>query len=424
MRPLQRGSAAHGPRLRVFRPIAVNIGLRYSRSRRSFVSLVSVLALVGLALSVAVLVFVQAVAEGFDRELETRILRLTPHVTATVRAPGVDMQAALDAARAVPDVQGAAAVVSGVALAAADEWVAGALLTGVEPAEYVAVSQVFDHVEGEGGLAPGSFRVVLGRLLAERLEVGLGDAVSMAATKGMLSPLGAFPRQKRFVVAGLAHTKSQLDATLAIAHRSDVAALFRVDAAGTQVEISLHRPLAVHEALGDLVEALSIGHFSLRVWTQSFGPLHRAIATTKQMLFLLLSLLVAVAAFNLVSSLVMVVNERRGDVAVLRTVGGRTGQVVTAFVVLGGLVALVGIALGVAAGVALGYGAEAGFPLLEALLDTRLMAEYLVTELPVAFVAADILRVVGTAFGLCLLACVYPAWRASRLNPADVLQHE
>ena len=408
----------------MFRPIAVNVGLRYARSRRSFVSFVSVLALVGLALSVAVLVFVQAVAEGFDRELETRILRLTPHVTATGRGPVADMGATLDAARAVPGVRGAAAVVSGVALAAAGERVAGALLTGVEPDEYSAVSQVFEQVEGESGLEPGAFRIVLGSLLAERLGVGLGDAVSMAATQGTLSPLGAFPRQKRFVVTGIAHTASQLDATLAVAHRADVAALFRADAAGTQVEISLDRPLAVHEALGDIVKALSIGHFSLRVWTQSFGPLHRAIATTKQMLFLLLSLLVAVAAFNLVSSLVMVVNERRGDVAVLRTVGGRTGQVVTAFLVLGGLVALVGIALGVGAGVALGYGAEAGFPLLEALLDTRLMAEYLVTELPVAFVASDILRVVATAFGLCLLACVYPAWRASRLNPADVLQHE
>ena len=217
---------------------------------------------------------------------------------------------------------------------------------------------------------------------------------------------------------------TQLDASLAIAHRVDVAALFRADAAGTQLEISIERPLDVHQALGDIVEALNVGYFSLRVWTQSFGPLHRAIATTKQMLFLLLSLLVAVAAFNLVSSLVMVVNERRGDVAVLRTVGGRTGQVVTAFLVLGGLVALVGIALGVAAGVGFGLGAQAGFPLLEAMLDTRLMAEYLVTELPVAFVASDILRVVATAFGLCLLACVYPAWRASRLNPADVLQHE
>ena len=199
---------------------------------------------------------------------------------------------------------------------------------------------------------------------------------------------------------------------------------FAPNAAGTSLEISLERPLVVHDALGDIARALNVGHFSLRVWTQSFGPLHRAIATTKQMLFLLLSLLVAVAAFNLVSSLVMVVNERRGDVAVLRTVGGRTGQVVTAFLVLGGMVALVGIAVGVAVGVALGFGAEAGFPLLEAVLDTRLMAEYLVTELPVTFVGSDILRVVVTAFGLSLIACVYPAWRASRLNPADVLQHE
>lgn len=410
--------------LRVFRPIAVNVGLRYARSRRSFVSFVSVLALVGLALSVAVLVFVQAVAEGFDRELETRILRLTPHVTAMARDPRQDMASALASVRAVQGVQGAAAVASGVALAAAGERVAGVLLTGVEPDEYLAVSQVFEHVEGDAGLAAGSFHVVLGGLLAERLGVGPGDAVSLAVPQGSLSPLGAFPRQKRFVVTGLAHTASQLDASLAVAHRADVAALFRVNAAGTSLEISLERPLVVHDVLGDIARALHVGPFSLRVWTQSFGPLHRAIATTKQMLFLLLSLLVAVAAFNLVSSLVMVVNERRGDVAVLRTVGGRTGQVVTAFLVLGGLVALVGITLGVAGGVGLGYGAEAGFPLLEAVLDTRLMAEYLVTELPVAFVASDILRVVVTSFGLCLLACVYPAWRAARLNPADVLQHE
>lgn len=408
----------------MFRPIAVNVGLRYARSKRSFISFVSVLALAGLALAVAILVFVQAVAEGFERELEQRILRIAPHVTAAAAAPVNDMTAAVERARAVPGVRGASAVVSGMALVAAGERVAGVLLSGVVPREYAAVSDVFDYVAGDAPLEPGAFRIVLGATVAARLGVAAGDAVTVASPRASVNPFGVFPRQKRFAVAGIMATGSQLDGSAALAHRADAARLLGDDAAGSRIDVALARPLAVHEAIAPLIDALGAHRFAFRTWTQSFGALHRAIDTTKGMLFLLLSLLVAVAAFNLVSSLVMVVNERRGDVAVLRTVGGSAGQVVAAFMVLGGLIALIGILGGVAVGVALGTVAEAGFPWLERVLGVPLMAEYLVTELPMAFTAGDIARVVATAFVLCLAACIFPAWRASRLNPADVLQHE
>ena len=173
-----------------------------------------------------------------------------------------------------------------------------------------------------------------------------------------------------------------------------------------------------------MLRVLSAGRFRAHSWFETLGDLPTAIGVTRNMLFLLLSLLVAVAAFNLISSLVMVVTERQGDVAMLRTIGARTGLVVGAFVVLGTVIATVGIGLGVAGGFALGALAEVGFPWLEQALDTPLMGEYLVDALPVRFTAADIVRVIATALALCLAATVFPAWRAARLRPAQVLAHE
>ena len=182
--------------------------------------------------------------------------------------------------------------------------------------------------------------------------------------------------------------------------------------------------LAAGEVRQQVVATLGAHRFRAGTWFRALGNLHAAIDTTRAMLFLLLSLLVAVAAFNLVSSLVMIVNQRRGDIAMLRTMGGRATLPIGAFVVLGGLIAAAGVGIGIGAGICLGLIAEAGFPWLEALLDTPLMQEYLITRLPVEFAAGDIARVGATALALCLAATVLPAWRAARLNPADVLQHE
>ena len=410
----------------MFRPLACNIGVRYARSRRSFISFVSVLALVGLALSVAVLLFVQAVVAGFERELNERILGVVPHLTVTGYAPVADHARRGAALRAVPGVVGASGVVQGAGLLASAKAVVGVRLVGVEPAEYGQVSRVFDYMAGAAGepLRPGAFGIAIGARAAERLGVRVGDALSVVLPEAVATPLGVFPRQKRMRVAALVDTGSQLDHHAAYLHRQDAAKLFRLGAAVHGFHVRAATPLAIAGAQRAVLDALGPAGFRAQSWFAILGDLPSAIRVTRNMLFLLLSLLVGVAAFNLVSSLVMIVTERRGDVAMLRTMGAKTGLVVGAFMVLGTAIASVGIGVGIGGGFALGALAEVGFPWLERALGTALMGEYLVDALPVRFAGADVARVVVTAVALCLAATAIPAWRAARLSPAEVLAHE
>lgn len=417
----------------MFRPLAVNIGLRYARSRRSFISFVTGLALVGLALSVAVLVFVQAVVAGFEREMNDRVLAMVPHVTLAGNAPVLDYADVVERIRGVEGVVGVSPVVQGAGLLKHGESLAGVRLKGVDPESYRAVSRVFEFVQGDGGvdLPAGGFHVILGARVAERLEATVGDEISVVLPVTTATPLGVFARQKKLRVSGILDTHSMLDQSSAFLQRTDAARLFRLGSGVHGFEVAVERPLQaeavrarIRRALVDDWHALGLPALWDSSWVSSFGNLHTAIQTTKNMLFLLLSLLVAVAAFNLVSGLVMIVNERRGDIAILRTMGSHSVLVVGVFAVVGIVIAVVGIGLGIVGGIVLGVVAEAGFPWLEDLLGTELMGEYLITTLPVDFALADITRVAGTALALGLAATLVPAWRAARLRPADVLQHE
>ena len=417
----------------MFRPLAVNIGFRYARSRRSFISFVTGLALAGLALSVAVLVFVQAVVAGFEREMNDRVLAMVPHVTLAANAPVLDYADAVDRIRGVEGVVGISPVVQGAGLLRHGQRLAGVGLTGVDPESYPAVSRVFEFVQGGVGvdLPAGGFHVILGAGIAERLRVAVGDEISVVLPATTATPLGVLARQKKLLVSGILDTRSVLDRSSAFLHRADAARLFRLGSGVHGFEVAVERPLRaeavrarIRRALADDWHALGLPALWDSSWVASFGNLHTAIQTTKNMLFLLLSLLVAVAAFNLVSSLVMIVNERRGDIAILRTMGSRSILVVGVFAVVGGVIALVGVGVGIVGGIGLGVVAEAGFPWLEQLLGTELMGEYLITTLPVDFALADIARVAGTALALGLVATLLPAWRAARLSPAEILQHE
>lgn len=413
----------------MFRPLAVNVGLRYARSRRSFISFVSALSLAGLALSVAILLFVQAVIAGFEQEVRERVLGVVPHVTVAARVPNADHAETLRAIRGVEGVVAASAVVEGAGLLATSERVLGAGLVGIAPERYAEVSRIFDFVLGEAfafgeALEAGRFRVLVGIDAAQRLGVGVGDDVTVVLPQAVVTPLGAFARQKRFQVAGLVATDSQLDRHAAYLHHDDAARLFRLGDAVHGFHVRLADPLAAATARQRILRAVGSRDYRAGTWQRTLGGVYNAIGTTKSMLYLLLSLLVAVAAFNLVSSLVMIVNERRGDVAMLRTLGSSAGLLVGAFVTLGVVIAAVGIGAGIAAGLALGVLAEAGFPWLERALGTSLMGEYLITRLPMRFTSVDIGQVAATALALCLAATIVPAWRAARLNPAEVLQHE
>lgn len=408
----------------MFRPLAVNIGLRYARARASFISFVSVLSLAGLAISVAVLLFVQGIVAGFEREMNDRVLAIVPHVTVIGHAPMHDFRDAEQVVASIDGVAGVASVVEGGALLATPTRVAGVSLIGVAPDTYADVSKVFDFAVPADPLIAGRFNVLLGAGLARRLGVSVGDTVTAVLPEATVTPLGTFARQKRLRVAGLVDTGSQLDRASAYLARDDAGRLFRLGDAVHGLHVRATDPLQADAVRSRVTRALGSHRVRGRSWFSSLGNLYNAIGVTRNMLFLLLSLLIAVAAFNLVSSLVMVVNERRGDIAMLRTMGGSLAMTVTAFAVLGLVIAGVGVTLGVAGGLALGVVAEAGFPWLESVLGVALMGEYLITTLPVAFAVEDVARVVATALGLCLLATLLPAWRAARLNPAEVLRHE
>lgn len=410
----------------VFRPLAVNIGVRYARSRRSFISFVTALALGGLALSVAILVFVQAVVAGFEREMNERILGVVPHVRLASLEPMGDSPGLLDAIRAVEGVSGAAEVVQGRGLLVEAGQVVGVNMIGFDPATYSEVSRIDEFVVGRDVRMPAaaSFEILLGEQVADRLGVAGGDELTVILPASTVTPLGVFLRQKRLRVVGVVDTGSQLDRMSAYLHLEDATKLLRAGVLDKEVHVKATSALDA-EIVRARITGLLAGHgIRGNSWMATFGNLYAAIRYTKNMLFLLLSLLVAVAAFNLVSSLVMIVNERRGDIAILRTMGSRSGLVIGAFLVVGTVIAVVGIGLGVGVGIGLGVVAEAGFPWLEDLLGTRLMGEYLINALPVEYAVADVARVAATAFVLGLAATLFPAWRASRLNPADLLQHE
>ena len=407
----------------MFRPLAVSIGLRYARSRRSFISFVSGLSLAGLALSVAILLFVQAVIAGFEGEVRERVLGVVPHVTVTGRVPVADENKPLSAIRGASGVVAASGVVEGAGLLATSEKTLGVALVGIVPKSYGEVSGLFAFATGEP-LEEGQFRILLGAEAGRRLGVGVGDDVTVVLPQAVVTPFGAFARQKRFEVAGVFATDSQLDRHAAYVHRADAARLFRLGVAVHGFHVRVADPLAASAVRERIAGALGIRDYVLGTWRRTLGGVYDAIGVTKSMLYLLLSMLVAVAAFNLVSSLVMIVNERRGDVAMLRTIGSRAGLVLGAFVVLGVSIAALGIGLGIGAGLLLGVVAEAGFPWLERLLGTSLMGEYLVTRLPMRFAAADIGQVAATACALSLAATIFPAWRAAQLAPARVLAHE
>ena len=341
----------------MFYPLAVNIGLRYANSRRSFISFISIVAIAGLVLSVAVLVLVTSVMNGFERELKERVLGVVPHLTVRGVAPLAEWTAdAADIAK-VPGVVGVAPFIDGTGLLVANGRSSGVAFNGIDIAREPDVSDLAKYVSSGQmeSLVDGSFGVILGRGVAEHLGVAVGDSVTAVLPDASVSLVGLIPRQKRIKVVGIVNTQSELDQRSAYLALGDAARLFRrgngVDGLNVRLsnlfDAAPVRWRAPSPRLGpDRVYAIT--------WMRMHGNLYRAIEFQRAMMFLLLSLLVGVAAFNLVSALIMVVNQRRGDVAVLRTLGGGTRTIVVSFLVLGGVIGLAGVGFGIVVGNRLG----------------------------------------------------------------------
>jgi len=414
-------------------PFELTIGRRYLRSTGNrFLSFISLISMVGVAIGVAVLIVVLSVMNGFEHELRSRILSLTSHATVTAFGEGLaDWEQLRATALENPRVTAAAPFVEAETLLIADRAEgasSAATLRGIEPSLEAQVSALGERLVAGSmdSLRPGAFAVILGEELANSLGVGLGDAVVVAVAKGNVTPAGVLPRLRRFEVGGIFRSGMyEIDATLAVVHVADAARLLRLgdNVTGLRLEVSdpYEAPLAVREVARKLGGGLYVED-----WTQRNANFFRSIELTKRMLFFILLLVVAVAAFNIVSTLVMAVKDKQPDIAILRTLGARPASILAIFTTQGTVIGLLGTLGGVLLGVLLSRNLEAIVHGIERVFGVRFMdaSVYLMSDLPARVEADDVLLIAGTAFALCCLSTLYPAWRAATTDPARALRHD
>lgn len=411
----------------MFRPLALYVGLRYTRARRRnhFISFISLTSIVGLGLGVAVLIVVLSVMNGFDRELRTRILGMVPHGSLVGHAPLADWQALAGRAAAHPGVAGVAPFSQMQGMLSSAGIVEGAIINGVLPAAERSVSILPDHmVEGSlDDLAPGGFGIVLGSGLARRLGVVPGDRVTLVLPEATVSPAGVMPRFKRFTVTGIFRVGAEVDVSLAYIHLDDAAVLLRHPQTAQALRIRTHDLFDAPRVVDDLVGAMPERLYGVD-WTRTHGNLFQAVKMEKTIMTLLLLFIVGVAAFNIVSSLVMVVTDKKGDIAILRTLGASPGTIMRIFMVQGVLIGVVGTAAGVLLGVTLALTISDIVAWIEQASGAHLLEAYFVNFLPSELRWADVARVSVIAFLLGFAATVYPALRAASVQPAEALRYE
>ncbi|MDF1821811.1 MAG: lipoprotein-releasing ABC transporter permease subunit [Alcanivoracaceae bacterium] len=411
----------------MFRPLSLYIGLRYTgaRSRNSFISVMTLASVLGLMLGVTVLITVLSVMNGFDRELQTRILGMVTHLTVHGREPVTDWQSLAARVERRDDVIAAAPYRQLEGMLSHKGRVTGVLVTGVEPDAEKRVSIVGDYMqEGDlGALAPGAFNVVLGYGLARRLGAEVGDKITLVLPEASMSPAGVIPRFKRFTVSGVFRVRAEVDSLLAYVHVEDAARLARHKGSVEGLRLKLDDLFRAPLVGWQLEQELGPGFYTSD-WTRTHGNLFQAIRMEKTMMTLLLSFIVAVAAFNIISSQVMLVTEKRANIAVLRTLGATPGQVMRLFMVQGSLVGLVGTGLGTLFGVLLASNISAVARWLESSVDAVKFDAYFVNYLPSVLLWSDVITIVVIAMSISFLATLYPSWRASKVQPAEALRYE
>jgi lipoprotein-releasing system permease protein len=415
----------------MFKPLVLCIGLRYTRAKRrtQFISFITLTSVLGIALGVMALITVLSVMNGFESELRERILGMTSHATITGYYGKLnDWQQLEEKIQAYPQIQGAAPFVRGQVMINADRRVSGTLLQGILPEYDPKVSEVANKMQS-GSLAmlvPGKFNIILGRELANYLGVAPGDKVTVISPQINSTPAGILPRLRRFTVVGIFQVGMyEYDRNMALIHIDDAAKLFRLGDAVSGLRLKLDDLFNAPEISRQLTKKLGY-QYRISDWTRSHSNFFRAIKTEKRVMFIILLLIVAVAAFNIVSTLVMVVTDKRGDIAILRTQGLSPRSVMGIFIVLGAIIGVIGTILGTIGGVLLALNVETIVPAIEKLFGVQFLAAdvYYISDLPSKLVWLDVYRIATIAFLLSLLATIYPAWQASKVNPAEVLRYE
>ncbi len=414
----------------MLKPIEAAIGLRYTRAKRRnhFISFISAISILGIALGVAALITVISVMNGFEGELRNRILGMVSHATISGVGSGMsDWQLALDEAKKNKHVLGAAPYIEKVVLLQGDA-VSGAMLRGVDPTLESSVSELsIRMIEGQfQQLVPGQFNVVLGQELAMILGVGVGDNINIIAPEVRMTPAGMIPQSRSFEVTGIfAAGMQEYDAGLAVIHLGDAAKLFRMGSSVSGVRLKLDDMFRAWDVAREVGDQLG-GLYRVSDWSREHSNFFRAVKTEKIVMFVILCLIVAVAAFNLVSTLVMLVTDKQADIAILRTLGLTPRSVMAVFMVQGTIVGVVGILLGLLGGVLLTLNLHHVLHFFESMLGFELMPAdiYYISDLPTQLLANDVIKIAVLSFIMCSLATIYPAWRAARVQPAEALRYE
>ncbi|MGH8558960.1 MAG: lipoprotein-releasing ABC transporter permease subunit [Methylococcales bacterium] len=415
----------------MFKPLVFYIGLRYTRAERRtrFISFITLTSILGIALGVTALITVLSVMNGFEAELRERILGMTSHATISDWNGQLDDWHAFDdLLKNEPRLTGWAPYVEGQVMLNAGRRVSGSLLRGILPDLEARVSEVTQNlIAGEiQSLQAGSYGIILGIELANYLNVALGDKVTVITPQIASTPAGILPRLRRFTVIGIFKVGMfEYDRNLALVHLGDAARLYRLgdSVSGLRLKMAdlFEAPEITAQLSGKLPPDLRIND-----WTRAHSNFFRAIQTEKRVMFIILLLIVAVAAFNIVSTLVMVVTDKQGDIAILITQGLTPMSVMGIFMVLGTIIGAVGTLLGTVGGVALALNVETIVPAIEKFFGVHFLPGdvYYISELPSKLIWSDVYQITSMAFFLALLATLYPAWQASRINPAEVLRYE
>jgi lipoprotein-releasing system permease protein len=412
-------------------PFELQIGLRYTHAKRSnhFISFISIVSMAGIALGVMALIVVLSVMNGFQEELRSRILGVAAHLE--ISGPEdhlADWRGVLAQAKQNKEVISGAPYINSQGMLVNGDSVRGAIIRGVLPEMENQVADFAQHMKAGklSDLKPGKFGIILGAELARVLNVMPGDKVVLMTPQGNITPAGIMPRVKQFTVTGIFEAGMfEYDSGLALVNLQDAQKMLRMGDDVTGVRLKLDDLFRAPYVTRELSKSM-VGDYYLTDWTQSHANFFRAVSIEKRMMFLILLLIVAVAAFNIVSTLVMAVTDKQSDIAILRTLGAKPGSIMSIFMVQGSFIGVFGTLLGMASGVLIALNLETIVPIIERIAGVDLFPAdvYYINQLPSKLVWSDVGIICGVSLFISLAATIYPSWRASRINPAEALRYE